>query len=94
MSHTLTCHIIENVQLCHHHVGWGSGPYAHAYGPGPARAHTHAPAPAWEHAHAPAPAHTNATAPHPWYCAAGSTSVIHKMKIPRRRSPFMDDLVR
>ncbi|MBW0471933.1 hypothetical protein O181_011648 [Austropuccinia psidii MF-1] len=37
--------------------------------------------------------HTH-TLPHPWYCAAGSTSVIRKMTIPRRRSPFMDDLVR
>ncbi|MBW0548507.1 hypothetical protein O181_088222 [Austropuccinia psidii MF-1] len=34
------------------------------------------------------------THPHPQYCAAGSTSVIHKMTIPWRQSPFMDDLVR
>ncbi|MBW0483774.1 hypothetical protein O181_023489 [Austropuccinia psidii MF-1] len=38
--------------------------------------------------------HTNATALHPWYCAAGSTSVISKMTIWQRWSPFMDDLVR
>ncbi|MBW0542184.1 hypothetical protein O181_081899 [Austropuccinia psidii MF-1] len=31
---------------------------------------------------------------HPQYFAAGSTSVIHKMTILQRRSPFMDDLVR
>ncbi|MBW0533392.1 hypothetical protein O181_073107 [Austropuccinia psidii MF-1] len=34
------------------------------------------------------------THPHTRYCAAGSTSVIPKMTIPWRRSPFMDDLVR
>ncbi|MBW0499938.1 hypothetical protein O181_039653 [Austropuccinia psidii MF-1] len=38
-------------------------------------------------------AHSNATAPHPRYCAAGSTSVICKMIIPWRWSPFMDELV-
>ncbi|MBW0462282.1 hypothetical protein O181_001997 [Austropuccinia psidii MF-1] len=34
--------------------------------------------------------------PHPplWYWAAGSTSVIRKMTIPQRRSPFMDDLLK
>ncbi|MBW0472666.1 hypothetical protein O181_012381 [Austropuccinia psidii MF-1] len=81
MSHTLTYHSIQNVQLCHHHVGKGISPYA----PAPARAHAHAPSPA------PVDAHANATPPHPQYCVAGSASVICKMTI-RRRSPFMDDL--
>ncbi|MBW0554188.1 hypothetical protein O181_093903 [Austropuccinia psidii MF-1] len=94
MSHTLTYHSIQNVQMCHHHVGRGISPYA----PAPTRAHAYAPAPAWAHAHTPAladaHAYNNATTPHPRYCAAGSTSVIHKMTIPQRRSPFMDDLVR
>ncbi|MBW0573366.1 hypothetical protein O181_113081 [Austropuccinia psidii MF-1] len=31
---------------------------------------------------------------HPRYCVAGSTSVIRKMTIPQRQSPFMDDLVK
>ncbi|MBW0497075.1 hypothetical protein O181_036790 [Austropuccinia psidii MF-1] len=46
--------------------------------------------------YAPVPAHAqaNATPPHARYCAAGSTSVIQKMTIPPRRSPFMDDLVK
>ncbi|MBW0516768.1 hypothetical protein O181_056483 [Austropuccinia psidii MF-1] len=74
MSHTLTYHSIQNVQLRHHHVGRGIGPYAHAY--------------------APAPTQADANAPHPRYCVAGSTSVICKMTILRRWSPFMDDLVR
>ncbi|MBW0511157.1 hypothetical protein O181_050872 [Austropuccinia psidii MF-1] len=84
MSHTLTYHSIQNVPLHHHHIGRGIG--------------TNAPAPTWAHAHAPAPVHahanTNAAALHLWYCAAGSTSVILKMAVLRRRSPFMDDLVR
>ncbi|MBW0480182.1 hypothetical protein O181_019897 [Austropuccinia psidii MF-1] len=80
MSHKLTNHSIRNVQLCHHHVGRGIGPYT----PAPAPAEAHTPAPSLAHAHA----------PHPWYCAAGSTSVICKMTIPQRRSPSMDDLVR
>ncbi|MBW0500076.1 hypothetical protein O181_039791 [Austropuccinia psidii MF-1] len=76
--------------------------HAHAHAPSPAHAHAQAPAPAHAHAHThtPAPtnahthAHANATAPHPRYCAAGSTSVICKITILRRQSPFMDDLVR
>ncbi|MBW0526429.1 hypothetical protein O181_066144 [Austropuccinia psidii MF-1] len=88
MSHTLTYHRIQNVQLCHHHVGRGIGPYA----PAPAWAHsyTHTPTQADAHANS----HTNSTAPHLQYCVAGSTSVIRKMTIPQRRIPFMDDLVR
>ncbi|MBW0503318.1 hypothetical protein O181_043033 [Austropuccinia psidii MF-1] len=74
MSHTLTYHSIQNVQLHHHHVGRGIGPYT--------------PTPAW------ADAHANATTPSPQYCVAGSTSVIRKMTMLQRRSPFMDDLVR
>ncbi|MBW0539148.1 hypothetical protein O181_078863 [Austropuccinia psidii MF-1] len=71
-----------------------------AYTPAPARAHAHtnATAPPDTHAHsnatALADAHANATTPHLQYCEPGSTSVIRKMTIPRRRSPFMDDLVR
>ncbi|MBW0489378.1 hypothetical protein O181_029093 [Austropuccinia psidii MF-1] len=76
MSHTLSYHSIQNIQLCHHQVGRGIGPNAPP-APTPAHAHTHA----------------NAATPHPWYCVAGSTSVIRKMTIQRRRSPFMDDLV-
>ncbi|MBW0545412.1 hypothetical protein O181_085127 [Austropuccinia psidii MF-1] len=34
------------------------------------------------------------THPHMQYFVAGSTSVIHKMIIPQRQSPFMDDLVK
>ncbi|MBW0580749.1 hypothetical protein O181_120464 [Austropuccinia psidii MF-1] len=34
------------------------------------------------------------THPHPRYCGAGSTSVIHKMTMLWRQSPFMDDLVK
>ncbi|MBW0496328.1 hypothetical protein O181_036043 [Austropuccinia psidii MF-1] len=98
MTHTLTYHSIQNVQLHHHHLGRGISPYE----PAPAWAHTHAytPAATWAHAHAytPSPAwahaHANATAPHPRYCAADSTSFIHKMTIPWRGSPFMDDLVK
>ncbi|MBW0542850.1 hypothetical protein O181_082565 [Austropuccinia psidii MF-1] len=102
MSHTLTYHSIRNVQLCLYHIGKGTGPYA----PAPAWAHTHTPAPVDAHAHtnapphaqanatAPADTHANATAPHPRYFAAGSTSVICKMTILRRWSPFMDDLWR
>ncbi|MBW0583209.1 hypothetical protein O181_122924 [Austropuccinia psidii MF-1] len=30
MTHTLTYHSIQNVQLRHHHVGRGIGPYASA----------------------------------------------------------------
>ncbi|MBW0491890.1 hypothetical protein O181_031605 [Austropuccinia psidii MF-1] len=86
MSHTLTYHSIQKVQLCHHHVGNGIGPYA----PAPAGAHAHA----YTHTPALGDAHANTTAPHLQYCVAGSTSVIHKMKVPRRQSPFMDDLVR
>ncbi|MBW0492749.1 hypothetical protein O181_032464 [Austropuccinia psidii MF-1] len=78
MSHTLTYHRIQNVQLRHHQIERGIGPYA----PTPAQADAHAPTPA------------NATAPHAPYCAVGSTSVICKMTVPRRRSPFMDELVR
>ncbi|MBW0492565.1 hypothetical protein O181_032280 [Austropuccinia psidii MF-1] len=74
MTHTLTYQSIQHVQLRHHHVGRGIGPYA--------------PAPTWAHTHA------YATPPHPWYCAEDSTSVIHKMTIPWRRSPIMDDLVK
>ncbi|MBW0481881.1 hypothetical protein O181_021596 [Austropuccinia psidii MF-1] len=37
------------------------------------------------------PSHTH---PHPKFCAAGSTSVIHKMKILQRQIPFMDDPVK
>ncbi|MBW0572763.1 hypothetical protein O181_112478 [Austropuccinia psidii MF-1] len=55
---------------------------------------THPPTPALVDAPITAHAHTNATPPHPRHCAAGSTSVIWKMIIPRRRSPLMDDLVR
>ncbi|MBW0578392.1 hypothetical protein O181_118107 [Austropuccinia psidii MF-1] len=88
MSHTLTYHGSQNVQLRHHHIGRGIGPYAHAY----AQVDTHAHAPTPAHAHT--NAHANATAPHPRYYVAGSTSVICKMTIPRRWSPFMDDLVR
>ncbi|MBW0568870.1 hypothetical protein O181_108585 [Austropuccinia psidii MF-1] len=44
--------------------------------------------------HPPPHAHANATAPHPRYCAEGSTSVIRKMTILWRRSPFMDDLIK
>ncbi|MBW0546596.1 hypothetical protein O181_086311 [Austropuccinia psidii MF-1] len=86
MSHTLTYHSSQNVQLCHNHIGKGMGPYA----PTPARAHAHANATAPAAAHA----HTNATALHLRYCAAGSTSVIDKMTILQRKSPSMDDLVR
>ncbi|MBW0539026.1 hypothetical protein O181_078741 [Austropuccinia psidii MF-1] len=48
MTHTVTYHSIQNVQLCHHHIGRGIGPYA----PSPAWAHAHAyaPTPAWAHA--------------------------------------------
>ncbi|MBW0582909.1 hypothetical protein O181_122624 [Austropuccinia psidii MF-1] len=38
MTHTLTYNKIQNVQLRHHHIGRGIGPYA----PAPAQAHTHA----------------------------------------------------
>ncbi|MBW0540732.1 hypothetical protein O181_080447 [Austropuccinia psidii MF-1] len=58
---------------------------------------THPPPPRHIHMHLPphGRTHTHAlTHPHPWYCAASSTSVIHKMTIAQRRSPFMDDLVR
>ncbi|MBW0539275.1 hypothetical protein O181_078990 [Austropuccinia psidii MF-1] len=34
------------------------------------------------------------THPHPRYCAVGSTSVIRKMTILQKRSPFMDYLVK
>ncbi|MBW0527239.1 hypothetical protein O181_066954 [Austropuccinia psidii MF-1] len=82
MTHTLTYHSIKNVQLHHHHVERGIRPYApahpHAYAPTPTRAH----------------ANTYATTPHPWYCMMDSTSVIRKMKIPQRQSPFIDDLVK
>ncbi|MBW0482842.1 hypothetical protein O181_022557 [Austropuccinia psidii MF-1] len=96
MSHTLTYHSIQNVKLRHHHVEKAIIPYA----PAPAWVHAHAHTPAWAnaHAHTYAPAsthaHANATAQHPWYCVARSTSVILKMTIPWRQSPFMDDLVR
>ncbi|MBW0574599.1 hypothetical protein O181_114314 [Austropuccinia psidii MF-1] len=58
MTHTLTFHSIQNVQLRPHHVGRGISPYtptptrAHAYTP----KHTdaYAPAPAQAHAYAPA----------------------------------------
>ncbi|MBW0577375.1 hypothetical protein O181_117090 [Austropuccinia psidii MF-1] len=100
MSHTLTYHSIQNFPLRHPHVGRGIGPYA----PAPSRAHAYAPAPALvgvhAHANSTAPAdtpphtHANATTLHPRYCAEGSTSVIRKMTIPRRQSPFVDDLVR
>ncbi|MBW0493069.1 hypothetical protein O181_032784 [Austropuccinia psidii MF-1] len=86
MTHTLTYHSIENVQLRHHHVGRGIGPYA----PAPAQAHAHAYPPALARAHA----HANSTTPHLQYCVGDSTSVIHKMTIPWRQSPFMDDLVK
>ncbi|MBW0532652.1 hypothetical protein O181_072367 [Austropuccinia psidii MF-1] len=82
MTHTLIYHSIQNVQLCHHHVGREIGPYA--------RAHTHA----YAHAPAPAPVHANAIAPHPQYCVADSTSVIQKIAILQRKSPFMDGLVK
>ncbi|MBW0580459.1 hypothetical protein O181_120174 [Austropuccinia psidii MF-1] len=82
MTHTLTYNSIKNVQLRHHHVGRGIGPYE------PAHPHAYTPTPTWAHAKAHAPAL------HPWYCSADSTSVIHKMKIPQRRSPFMDDMVK
>ncbi|MBW0527937.1 hypothetical protein O181_067652 [Austropuccinia psidii MF-1] len=100
MSHTLIYHRIQNVQLFHHHVGKGIGPDtpipAWAHTPALADAHANATAPADAHANATAPAdaHANATTPHPQCCAAGSTSVICKMTIPQRRSPFMDELVR
>ncbi|MBW0535391.1 hypothetical protein O181_075106 [Austropuccinia psidii MF-1] len=87
MSHTLTYHRIQNVQLRHCHVGRGIGPYTRV--PAWAHAHAYAPSLAHAHSHTPAPvhAHATATAPHPRYCVAGSTSVIHKMTIPWRRSP-------
>ncbi|MBW0477729.1 hypothetical protein O181_017444 [Austropuccinia psidii MF-1] len=98
MSHTLTYRSIQNVQLCYHHVGRGIGPYAqaqaHAYAHIPANAHNYAPTPAHAQANTLPHAQANATAPHPLYCAAGSTSVICKMTILWRRSPFMDDLVK
>ncbi|MBW0518156.1 hypothetical protein O181_057871 [Austropuccinia psidii MF-1] len=94
MSHTLTYNSIQNVQLRHRHVERGIGPYTTAPARAHAHAHAHTPAPAHAHAHTPANAHANATAPHPRYCAAESTSVICKMTIPQRRSPFMNDLVR
>ncbi|MBW0569863.1 hypothetical protein O181_109578 [Austropuccinia psidii MF-1] len=43
MSHTLTYHSIQNVQLRHHHIGRGIGPYAHAYTPTPTQAYAPAP---------------------------------------------------
>ncbi|MBW0577404.1 hypothetical protein O181_117119 [Austropuccinia psidii MF-1] len=67
MSHTLTYHSIQNVQLCHHHVGRGIRPYAHIYTPAPTREQAHAPAPTHAHANAPPHAHTNATELHPRY---------------------------
>ncbi|MBW0565785.1 hypothetical protein O181_105500 [Austropuccinia psidii MF-1] len=82
MSHTLTYHSIQNVELFHHHVGRGIRPYT------PASIQAHA------HANTPPHPHPNATAPHPRYCAVGSTSVIRKITILYRWSPFMDDLVR
>ncbi|MBW0486378.1 hypothetical protein O181_026093 [Austropuccinia psidii MF-1] len=87
MTQTLTYHSIQN-------VGRGIGPYAQAHPPAPTLtdAQTHAYTPAT--AHAPPHAHANATTLHPRYCAVGSTSVIRKMTIPQRQSPFMDDLVR
>ncbi|MBW0552299.1 hypothetical protein O181_092014 [Austropuccinia psidii MF-1] len=113
MTHTLTYHSIQNVQLRHHHVGRGMGPYT----PAPAQEHAHtrqcnqtAPAPAalcgglqpchllmlssfmaTHHLALVCPSHTH---PHPPYCAAGSTSVICKMTILQRQSPFMDELVK
>ncbi|MBW0570661.1 hypothetical protein O181_110376 [Austropuccinia psidii MF-1] len=44
---------------------------------------------ALKHPHPPPTAHR-----HLQYCVAGSTSVIRKMTIPLRQSPFMDDLVK
>ncbi|MBW0550018.1 hypothetical protein O181_089733 [Austropuccinia psidii MF-1] len=80
------------------------GTHTHAYAPAPAREHTHtnATAPPDTHPHPDAPAnetaladaHANANTPHLQYCEPGSTSVIRKMTILRRRSPCMDDLVR
>ncbi|MBW0532844.1 hypothetical protein O181_072559 [Austropuccinia psidii MF-1] len=58
MSNTLTYHSIQNVQLCHHNVGKGIGPYA----PAPAQAQAHAPAYA-PPALADAYAHANAITP-------------------------------
>ncbi|MBW0554593.1 hypothetical protein O181_094308 [Austropuccinia psidii MF-1] len=91
-----------HLTLTHPHMPLHKHPHKHttAPAPAPAPAHNTAQKPtqahnnAQAHAYTPTPAHANATAPHPRYCAAGSTSVIRKMTIPRRRSPFMDDLVR
>ncbi|MBW0494763.1 hypothetical protein O181_034478 [Austropuccinia psidii MF-1] len=108
MTHTLTYHSIQNVQLCHPHFERGIGPYTPAwahtlsYTPAPAWAHAHAytpaPARAYAHAYTPAPAGAhalaNATAPHPPYCAADSTHVICKITLRQRRSPSKDDLVK
>ncbi|MBW0592035.1 hypothetical protein O181_131750 [Austropuccinia psidii MF-1] len=96
MTHTLTYNRIQSVQLCHHHAGKGIGPYTRAYAPAPAHAQANATTlkDAYANATALADAHANATAVHPRYCVVGSTSVIRKMAIPRKWSPFMDDLVR
>ncbi|MBW0475927.1 hypothetical protein O181_015642 [Austropuccinia psidii MF-1] len=48
MTHTLTYHSIQNVQLHHHHIGRGIGPYPPSQANVPTNAHAHA----------------NATAPH------------------------------
>ncbi|MBW0555969.1 hypothetical protein O181_095684 [Austropuccinia psidii MF-1] len=82
--------------------------WAHTHTPAQVDAHANATTPADAHAHAnattvaeadanataPEEEHANATTPHWWYSAPCSTSVIRKMTIMRRRSPFMDDLVR
>ncbi|MBW0572582.1 hypothetical protein O181_112297 [Austropuccinia psidii MF-1] len=57
MSHPLTYHSIQNVQLRHHHVGRGIGPYAHAYEPALVHANAHTNAAA--HAHAAPPPRMN-----------------------------------
>ncbi|MBW0575654.1 hypothetical protein O181_115369 [Austropuccinia psidii MF-1] len=59
MSHTLTYHSIQNVQLCHHHFGKGIVPYApaHAATQADAQAHANATAPAGTHTYARPQAH-------------------------------------
>ncbi|MBW0546490.1 hypothetical protein O181_086205 [Austropuccinia psidii MF-1] len=124
MTHTLTYHSIQNVQLRHHHVGRVIGPYAPAtngrchltLGPHISCLCVHDVSHPFTRTHcivrwAPniSPAYAELiygytsfglcvlitrTHLHPQYCVGGSTSVIRKMTIPRRQSPFMDDLVK
>ncbi|MBW0559122.1 hypothetical protein O181_098837 [Austropuccinia psidii MF-1] len=70
MSHTLTYHSIQNVQLSHHHVQRGIGPYAHAHAPAPTWALAHAHTHTYGHAPAHENAHANETTPHLQYCGA------------------------